>query len=109
MKYPIRFALAALVAGLCAAGPAAASQQISTKSGCAACHAPDRKLIGPSYKDIALKYKGRADAPALLADKVRKGGQGVWGPVPMLPLDRKTISDADLKAVVAWILATPAK
>ena len=100
---------AVVAAGLLAAGAAAASEQISIKAGCAACHAADKKLIGPSYKDIAAKYKGRADAPALLAGKVRQGGKDVWGPVPMPPSDAKKISDSDLKAVIAWMLKAPAK
>ena len=105
-----RTLLAAVAAvGVLAAGAAAASEQIATKGGCAACHAADKKMIGPAYKDIAAKYKGRADAPALLAEKVRKGGKDVWGPAPMLPSDPKKISDADLKTVIAWILKTPAK
>jgi cytochrome c len=97
-----------LVASLVlAAGAAVASPQIATKAGCAVCHTPDKKLVGPSYHDIALKYKGRADAPALLATRVRKGGTGVWGQIPMAPSDATKISDADLKAVIAWILKTP--
>jgi len=99
----------AAAAGVLAAGAAAASEQLATKGGCAACHAADKKMIGPAYKDIAAKYKGRADAPAMLAAKVRSGGKDVWGPVPMLPSDAKKISDADLKTVIAWILKTPAK
>ena len=101
--------LAALAAGLLAAGAAAASEQIAAKAGCVACHASGKKVIGPSYKDIAAKYKGRADAPALLAGKVRQGGKDVWGPVPMPPSDAKKISDSDLKAVIAWMLKAPAK
>jgi cytochrome c len=96
-----------LLSGLLAAGAALASPQIATKAGCAVCHTPDKKLVGPSYHDIALKYKGRADAPVLLATRVRKGGTGVWGPIPMAPSDATKISDADLKVVIAWILKTP--
>ena len=66
-----------------AASPAAASPQLSQKAGCAACHAIDQKSLGPSYQAIAQRYRGRADAPALLAERVRKGSQGVWGAVPM--------------------------
>lgn len=84
--------------------PAFASEAIATKAACLACHTKDKKLVGPSYKDVAAKYKGQADAAAKLADKVRKGGQGVWGPVPMPPNPAEKINDADLKAVVQWIL-----
>lgn len=102
-----RFLFAAAAAGIAIAGQSVASQAISTQAGCAVCHAADKKVIGPSWHDIAAKYKGQADAVAVLSDKVRKGGKGVWGPLPMAPNDAKKISDADLKAVVAWILKTP--
>jgi cytochrome c len=69
-----------------------------------ACHAKDKKVVGPAYQEVARKYKGQADAPAKLALKVRKGSSGVYGPVPMPPSDEKKIGDADLKAVIAWIL-----
>ena len=107
MKRDLSFALAAMLAGLALAGPALASQAIATQAGCTVCHAADKKLIGPSWHDIAAKYKAQADAVAVLSDKVRKGGKGVWGPLPMAPNDAKKISDADLKAVVTWLLKTP--
>ena len=75
-----------------------------TKAGCMACHAKDKKLVGPSFKDIAAKYKGQADAVAKLSDKVRKGDSGVFGPVPMAPNPPDKISDADLKAAIELIL-----
>ena len=75
-----------------------------TKAGCLACHTKDKKVVGPAYKEVAAKYKGQADAPAKLADKVRKGGTGVWGPVPMPPTGPDKISDADLKAAIDWVL-----
>jgi cytochrome c len=74
------------------------------KAGCMACHAKDKKIIGPSFKDIALKYKGQPGAEAKLADKVRKGGSGVFGPVPMAPSGPDKISDKDLKEAVELIL-----
>jgi len=92
---------------LCAAGPALASEKIAAASGCVACHASAKKLVGPSYKDIATKYRGNADAPALLAERIRKGSKGVWGTVQMPPTPAARLSDADLKAVVAWVLKTP--
>lgn len=89
------------------AAAAAAPPDVAARAGCAACHQVDKKLVGPSYREVAARYKGRKDAEALLADKVRKGSTGVWGPVPMPPSDKGRIGDADLKAVIAWILKTP--
>lgn len=97
-----------IIAGLMlapfAATPAFADEAAANKAGCMACHAKDKKLVGPSFKDIAAKYKGQGDAVAKLSDKVRKGGSGVWGPIPMSPNPESKISDADLKSVVEWIL-----
>ena len=99
------FALLGLAAAVFAA-PALAQNIEATmnKAGCLACHTKDKKLVGPAYKDVAAKYKGQADAVAKLSAKVRKGGQGVWGPVPMPPSGADKISDADLKAAVEWVL-----
>ena len=97
--------LATLLAVL--AAPALASQAIATKAGCTVCHATDKKLLGPSWHDIAAKYKGQADAVTALSAKVRQGSKGVWGPLPMAPTPAEKISDADLKAVVGWLLKTP--
>ena len=72
------------------------------KDGCTACHSIDKKIVGPSYKEVAAKYRGNAGAAATLFEKVKKGGQGVWGPVPMPP--NAKVSDADLKTIVAYIL-----
>jgi cytochrome c len=80
---------------------------LHNKSGCVACHFVDKKLVGPPYKEIAAKYKGRADAIPYLTQRVRKGGPGNWGVIPMVPTDAKQLSDADLKALLTWILATP--
>jgi cytochrome c len=96
--------LCALV-GVLSAAPVAASIDIVKKARCVACHAVDKKMVGPSYREVAEKYKGQADAAALLALKVRRGGAGVWGAVPMAPNDASKISDENLKAAVEWILA----
>ena len=77
----------------------------ANKAACTACHQLDKKMVGPAYKDVAKKYKGNAGALALLSDKVRKGGQGVWGPIPMPPHTPSQISDADLKLVTEWVLS----
>ncbi len=102
------FAATLMCAGF---GTAHASEQISIQAGCAVCHAavkpPNKKMLGPSYQEIAAKYKGQPDAVGLLSDRVRKGGKGVWGQTPMLPTPATKLSDADLKAVVTWLLKTP--
>lgn len=92
-------------AALLASQPAAASEAIVKKARCVACHAVDQKRVSPAYKEVAAKYKGDAKAPAMLFDKVRQGGSGNWGTVPMLPHPADKISDDDLKAAVAWILS----
>lgn len=92
-------ALALAAAPAHAAGP----EDAMNKAGCLACHTKDKKLVGPSFKDIAAKYKGQ-DVVAKLMEKVRKGGSGVYGPVPMAPNPPEKINDADLKAAVEFIL-----
>lgn len=85
-------------------GAAQANEELAKKSGCLACHAVDKKLVGPSYKDIAAKYKGQADAEAKLVKKVKEGGKGAWGEVPMPP--NAAVKDEDIKTLVKWVLAT---
>ncbi len=85
------------------AAEAATGEELLKKSGCTACHSNDKKIVGPSYKDVAAKYKADAGAAAKLAEKVKKGGQGAWGPVPMPP--NPAVSDADIKTMIAYILA----
>lgn len=82
--------------------PARADEALAKKHNCLACHQTDKKLVGPSYKDIAKKYKGQASAAGMLADKVKKGGSGAFGPVPMPP--NPAVPDADIKTLVDWIL-----
>ena len=95
-------AIATLAAGFAVSTPALADLQLATAKNCMACHAVDKKLVGPSFKDIAAKYAGQADAAGKLEGKVLKGGSGVWGPVPM-PANAQ-VTPADAKALVAWIL-----
>ncbi len=96
--------LIATAATLLAFGAQAATpEEILSKSSCMACHAKDKKLIGPSFKDIAAKYKGK-DVTTALMEKVRKGGSGVFGPIPMSPNPVAKINDEDLKTAVEWIL-----
>ena len=80
----------------------AAATQLLTKYNCQACHTVDKKLVGPPYKEVAAKYAGDASAPAKLQQKVKNGGTGVWGAIPMPP---NNVPDADLKTLVEWILA----
>ena len=98
MKLPI---LLATSAALLAAAPARADEALAKKHNCLACHTVDKKLVGPAYKEIAKKYKGQ-NVAAQLQQKVKKGGQGVWGPIPMPP--NAAVPDADIKKLVDWIL-----
>lgn len=92
-----------LVLALTSAGAWAGADEAMNKAGCMACHAKDKKLVGPSFKDIAAKYKGQ-DVAAKLMDKVRKGGSGSFGVVPMAPSPPDKISDGDLKEAIELIL-----
>ncbi|HSS70457.1 MAG TPA: c-type cytochrome [Casimicrobiaceae bacterium] len=80
----------------------ASATALMQKDGCAACHGVDKKIVGPAYQDVAAKYKGDKDAAGKLVQKVKAGGSGVWGSVPMPP--NAQVSDADIKALVSWIL-----
>jgi cytochrome c len=99
MKTPLIAAL--LAAGFCL--NAQADQALAQSKNCMACHAVDKKLVGPSYKDIAKKYGGQKDAVAKLAEKIIKGGSGAWGAVPM-PANPQ-VTQADAQKLVTWIMA----
>lgn len=94
---------AILAAGSLLAGHVQADEALAKKHNCLACHAVDKKLVGPSYKDVAAKYKADKGAAAKLEAKVKAGGSGVWGQVPMPP--NAAVPDADIKKLVSWILA----
>jgi len=94
---------AVLMLGLLGAFGAQASEELAKKHACFACHTLDKKMVGPSYRDVAAKYRGDQSAPAKLAERVKKGSQGVWGNVPMPP--NTAVPDADVNALVKWILA----
>ena len=94
------FAAAGLVCATVA--KAQDAEALFNKSGCTVCHAVDKKVVGPSLKEISAKYKGDKTAEAKLADKVKKGGSGVWGQVPMPP--NAAVKDEDIKTIVQWIL-----
>lgn len=98
-----RLALILGAAAALAAIPSQASEALAKKHNCQICHAVDKKTIGPSYKDIAAKYRADKGADARMFDKVKKGGQGAWGQVPMPP--NAAVPDADIKALVKWILS----
>lgn len=100
----MKLAPAALIAaGLILSAPAFANMDLAKKSNCMSCHLVDKKLVGPSYQDVAKKYAGQKDAEAKLFEKVKKGGVGVWGQVPMPP--NANVKDEDIKTLVKWILA----
>lgn len=92
---------------VCAAGllclPAHASLELAQKNACTACHAVDKKLIGPAYQEVAKKYAGQKDAVATLVASIQKGGSGKWGQVPMPA--QPNLSEADAKTLANWILA----
>ncbi len=91
------------VTGLLLAGQASANLELAQKNACMACHAVDKKVVGPSYNEVAAKYKGDKTAEAKLIEKVKKGGVGTWGQVPMPP--NTAVKDDDIKTLVKWILA----
>ena len=99
LVYPL---MAATLAAATLASPARANEDLAKKYQCLACHQLDKKLVGPAYKDVAKKYKGQADAPVKMAEKIRKGSTGVWGPVPMPANDK--VPEGDAKTLAEWVL-----
>ncbi|MCU0942547.1 MAG: c-type cytochrome [Hydrogenophaga sp.] len=96
-------ALGALAVAPAQAFDAAAAKALAAKSACLACHAVDRKLVGPSYKEVAAKHKGQADALEKVAARIKSGGAGMYGAVPMPA--QPNLKDDELKLLAAWILA----
>ncbi|TDQ44860.1 c-type cytochrome [Tepidicella xavieri] len=96
-------ALLILAASTVVAMPALADEALARAKNCMACHAVDKKLVGPSYRDISAKYAGDAGAVARLATKIQKGGSGVWGAIPM-PANPQ-VSDAEAQKLAAWSLS----
>ncbi len=78
-------------------------QALADKSGCFSCHSVQNKIVGPAFADVAAKYKGDAEAPARLAQKVREGGKGVWGRIPMPP--HPSLKEEEAQQLVAWVLS----
>lgn len=101
MKF--RFLIATAALSLSASALAADNAEATFKKNCGACHSADKKMVGPSLKDIAKKYAGDKGAQAKLETKVRNGGSGSFSAMPMPPT-AKTVSDADIKSMVTWIL-----
>lgn len=100
----IVLAAAAVVASAGAyAVDAAAAKALASKSACLACHAADKKMVGPAYKDVAAKHKGQADALAQVSARIKSGGSGMYGPVPMPP--QPNLKDDELKLLAEWVLA----
>jgi len=91
-----------LACRLAFAAPAMADLALATSKNCMACHAVDKKVVGPAYKDVAAKYAGQKDAVDKLSAKILKGGSGVWGPVPM-PANTQ-VNEAEAKKLAAWVL-----
>ena len=94
----------AFVANQAQGADAKAAEALAQKSGCLACHSVQNKVVGPSYKDVAAKYKNDKGAEAKLVAKVKAGGSGVWGPVPM-PANSPQVKDEDIKTIVQWVLS----
>ncbi|MBK0393891.1 c-type cytochrome [Ramlibacter algicola] len=94
-------ALFVLATSMAVAGPALADLALAQSKNCMSCHAVDKKLVGPSYKDVAGKYAGQKDAADKLAAKIQKGGSGVWGSIPMPP---NNVTEAEAKKLAAWVL-----
>lgn len=95
-------AVAAALVLAAAASPALANLALAQKHACTACHAVDKKVVGPAYAEVAKKYAGQKDAAKALAASIKAGGAGKWGPVPMPP--QAQLSEADLAALAGWIL-----
>lgn len=103
LKPMVLATLALLFSAGAQAMDAAAAKALASKSACLACHAVDRKLVGPSYKDVVAKHKGQADALEKVAARIKSGGSGVYGPVPMPA--QPNLKDDELKLLAAWVLA----
>lgn len=98
----MKIAYILLVAAAVVGTPAWANKELAQKNACLACHAADKKMVGPAYQDIAKKYGGQKDAEAMLAKSIKAGGSGKWGPVPMPP--QPGLTEAEATTLAAWIL-----
>lgn len=94
--------VAMLAAGVVMAGQVQADEALAKAKNCMACHAVDKKVVGPAYKDVAAKYKGDKAAVATLAAKIKAGGKGVWGEVPMPP---NNVTPEEATKLATWVMA----
>ena len=99
----MKFVQVLIGAAVLISAPAFASKELAQKNACLACHAAEKKLVGPAYQEIAKKYAGQKDAELNLAKSIKAGGAGKWGPVPMPA--QAALSEADAKTLAVWILA----
>ena len=99
----MKLRLITLAAAALVAGPAFASADMAQKKNCMACHATDKKLVGPAYKEVAAKYAKDKDAVAKLSAKIQKGGSGVWGQIPMPP--NANVNADEAKALATWVMS----
>lgn len=99
----LSFAAALLSVGTANAADAAAAQALAQKNACMTCHAVDKKVVGPGFKEVSTKYKGDKGAEAKLIKKVKDGGSGVWGNIPMPP--NPQVKEEDIKTIVQWVLS----
>ncbi len=99
----MKFVQLVVGAAVLISAPAFASKELAQKNACLACHAVDKKLVGPAYQEIAKKYAGQKDAEAMLIKSIKAGGSGKWGPIPMPA--QAALSDADAKSLATWVLA----
>ncbi|MDP3708935.1 MAG: c-type cytochrome [Polaromonas sp.] len=99
----MKFLQILIAATVVVSAPAFANLDMAKKNACMACHAVDKKLVGPSYQDIAKKYGSQNDAEASLVKSIKAGGSGKWGPIPMPA--QAALSEADAKTLAAWVLA----
>lgn len=99
----MKFLQIVIAATVVVSAPAFANLDMAKKNACMACHAVDKKVVGPAYQDVAKKYAGQKDAEATLVKNIKAGGSGKWGPIPMPA--QAALSEADAKTLAAWVLA----
>jgi len=99
----MKLTMTAAAAALLLSGAASADQALAQKNACMSCHGVDKKIVGPAFKEVAAKYAGNKTAHAMLVAKVKTGGKGVWGPVPMPPSPQ--VKPEDASKIIDWVLS----